>query len=188
MGVVVIALATAWSIPRTAVGRALRVYVANVEVDTVATSAMDSVKASRGVIESRQLGYGRSAVITVQKDKRPVWFGPSVGFDVFVREGGTGQYKAGVIPGVGYGIKWGKKGGAKTPDSPRISLDLFLQGALADELASHDGADYFDIDVLPVVTVVNWVSIGWGVRFKMGLNGLDGSTKSLFSFGVRKGI
>jgi hypothetical protein len=115
-----------------------------------------------------------------------IWLAPSVGVDFFVRESGTGNYRAGIIPGVGYGFKWGD---ASDRDNlrPYAALDFFLQGALTDELSDHSGFDYFNIDVLPVFTIYNWVSVGYGWRFKIGLEGVEGVNRNIFSFGLRKG-
>jgi hypothetical protein len=110
------------------------------------------------------------------------WFGPSVGFDVFVRESVTGSYRTGIIPGVGYGAKWASSDGRRV----YFGIDLFLQGAAVEEDDAHDGLDYFNIDVLPVATLLNWVSVGLGPRFKMGLDKQPSTRRWIFSFGVRK--
>lgn len=116
-----------------------------------------------------------------------VWVGPSVGFDAFVRESGSGNYRTGIIPGVGYGLKWGRTPkDPKGEPSPWIAIDLFVQGAMSEEDDSHSGFDYFNIDALPVVTILNWISIGYGPRFKTGLDGLPSTHRTLFSFGLRK--
>jgi hypothetical protein len=128
---------------------------------------------------------GQAKMLSVRniRTNTTVWAGPSIGFDAFVRESGTGQYRTGIIPGVGYGVKWGKE----SPNSkPWIALDLFVQGAVSEENKEHEGSDYFNIDVLPVVTLFDWVSVGYGPRFKTGLGGLASDRRNLFSFGVRK--
>lgn len=135
----------------------------------------------------RRLADPRFSLRTLVKTKTTVWAGPSVGFDAFVRESGTGAYKTGIIPGVGYGIKWGRAQADATKEpSPWIALDLFLQGAVSEEDDSHSGADFFNIDALPVLTFFNWVSVGYGPRFKSGLNGEPSIHRTLFSFGIRK--
>ncbi len=115
------------------------------------------------------------------------WAGPSVGFDVFTRESGTGKYVSGVIPGIGYGIKWGRPNQDPTKDPTALAaIDMFIQGSQSEEDSDHEGSDYFNIDVLPVVTLFNWVSVGYGPRFKTGLDGHPSKTRWLFTFGVKK--
>lgn len=114
-----------------------------------------------------------------------LWFAPTVGFDLFVRENGTKQYKVGLIPGVGYGLKWG----SSKENSIYLSLDVFLQAAMSEEIDSISGPDYFNIDVLPIITVYDWFSIGFGWRFKLGLDQkVADVNRNLFSFGIRKSI
>lgn len=116
-----------------------------------------------------------------------MWAGPSLGFDVFSRESGTGKYVTGVIPGIGYGVKWGRPNPDPTKDpTAYAALDVFVQGAQSDEDTAHEGNDYFNIDVLPVLTLFNWVSVGYGPRFKTGLDGHPSKNRWLFTFGVKK--
>jgi hypothetical protein len=113
------------------------------------------------------------------------WLGPSVGIDVMIRESRTGRYTTGLIPGVGYGFKWGRRE-ADGSITPWLALDVFVQGATSEEVETHSGPDYFNIDVLPVVTVLNLVSVGFGRRWKLGLTGQSSAHAWLFSFGIRK--
>lgn len=107
---------------------------------------------------------------------------PSVSFDVFVRESDTGHYKVGAIPGVGYGIRWSPN------KKPILSLDIFIQANLSEELDPNAGFEYFNIDVLPILTFFNWFGIGYGPRFKIGLENVPTKSIGIFSFGIRKGI
>jgi len=116
-----------------------------------------------------------------------VFAGPSIGFDAFLREGITGKYSMGVLPGAGYGVKWQhKKTDPSASPNPYLAIDLFLSGLLSEEDSVHKGNDYFNIDVLPTVTVGNWVSIGYGQRIKIGLEGLPTIKRPLFTFGIHK--
>lgn len=123
-------------------------------------------------------------VDTVADTIKPFAITPSVGFDFFIRESQSGSYKMGIIPGVGYGLKW-DPGWWKTTKY-FLSLDLFVQGLLSNELESHDGNDYFDVDVLPVITVIDWFGVGFGSRFKIGLENVPSKQRWIFSFGIRK--
>ncbi|MEZ4891657.1 MAG: hypothetical protein R3A50_07055 [Saprospiraceae bacterium] len=121
------------------------------------------------------------------KTDSTLYFGASISFDLFVRESGTGSYKIGAIPGVGYGFRWNPKWNPLKTKSV-ISFDLFTQANLAEEIDMHSGFDYFSIDLLPVVTFFDWIGIGYGPRFKVGLDGVPSTRTGIFSFGIRKGL
>jgi hypothetical protein len=126
-----------------------------------------------------------SRVDTVSVDTiNPFVIAPSIGFDFFVRESKSGAYKMGIIPGVGYGIKF-KPTWWKTTKY-FLSLDLFVQGLLTDELETHAGNDFFNIDVIPVLVLIDWFGIGFGPRFKIGLENVPCEQRWIFSFGIRK--
>jgi len=132
------------------------------------------------------LTQGRYKVTTVLRKTR-MWAGPSVGFDAFSRESGTGKYVSGIIPGVGYGLKWGRPNADPTKDPTAfLALDVFVQGVQVDDDPDTAGNDHFNIDVLPVMTLLNWISVGYGPRFKTGLDGHSSSTKGVFTFGIKK--
>jgi hypothetical protein len=114
-----------------------------------------------------------------------IYLGPSVSFDLFIKEKTTGQYKIGAIPGVGYGIKYNP---FKWKKNFLIGIDLFAQANLSEEDNTHSGFDYFNVDLLPVVTILNWVGIGYGPRFKIGLDGVPNTHTTLFSIGIRKAL
>lgn len=110
-----------------------------------------------------------------------IYFGPSVAFNVFQRESKTGDYTLGVIPGVGYGIKWNP---FEWKDGFLLGLDLFVQ---ADVNESGD-KKYFTIDFLPVITVLNWVHIGYGPRWNIGLDGTKNANTGVFLIGITKSL
>jgi len=114
-----------------------------------------------------------------------IYLGPSVSFDVFIKEKSTGQYKIGAIPGVGYGIKYNP---FKWKKNYLIGIDLFAQADISEEIDNHSGFDYFNIDLLPVVTFFNWIGIGYGPRFKIGLDAVPNTHTTLFSIGIRKAL
>ena len=94
-----------------------------------------------------------------------IFFAPSVAFDVFYKEGYTGNYNVGVIPGVGYGIKYNP---FKWKDNYLVGLDVFASGALD---ATSSSPQYFNVKILPVLTLLNWIHVGYGPEFKMGSTG-----------------
>jgi hypothetical protein len=155
-------------------------------VDTVAATDTLAPRIKGITIEAVSPLAPNRVVRKISIKNTQFWAGPSLGFDAFVRESGTGAYKTGIIPGVGYGLKWGKKPDANGNSKAWLAVDLFISGAVSEEDSTHAGADYFNIDAVPVVTVFDWVSMGWGPRFKVGLNGLGNVRRTLFSFGIRK--
>lgn len=114
-----------------------------------------------------------------------LYFGPSLSFDLFVREKSTGAYKIGAIPGIGYGIKYNPFGWKK---GFLIGLDVFAQANVSEEDDTHSGYDYFNVDVIPVITILNWIGIGYGPRFKIGLDGKPSANTSLLSIGIKKSL
>ena len=181
-------LATLVGFASSASGQNLRVYLkSKLETHRFQKTREDSLKkATMGVIGMRKVKEDsvESVYVKLVPDST-LWFGPSVGLDFFLRESQSGAYRAGILPGVGYGLKY-------KPKSWRsgflVGLDIFLQGSLSEEVEEHDGLDYFNVDVIPVFTVMNWVGVGFGPRFKVGLNGQESTTRYLFSFGLTKAI
>lgn len=111
------------------------------------------------------------------------FFSPSFSIDLFIRENVSGKYKVGAIPGIGYGFKynpyhWEKKF--------LFGIDLFAQANFSDEDSLHNGLDYFNIDFMPVLTIIDWIGIGYGIRFKVGLEGLKSENRGIFSIGIKK--
>jgi hypothetical protein len=121
---------------------------------------------------------------TIADTIKPLVVAPSVGFDLFVRESESGAYKTGIIPGVGYGLKFKPTWwhGSKY----FLSLDLFVQGLLTDEVDAHAGNDFFNIDFIPVLVLIDWFGFGFGPRFKIGLENVPSEQRWIFSFGIRK--
>jgi hypothetical protein len=117
---------------------------------------------------------------------KTLWLAPSVGLDVFSLDTTSKEYRAGLIPGVGYGLKWKPSGWTLT--DAVLSLDLFVQANLL-EPDDEAGSKFFAVDALPIVTVIDWVSVGFGPSVRLSLtDGIDDTTHWIFSFGVRKAI
>ena len=127
----------------------------------------------------------RDSIYVKQADTtNPIVFVTSVGLDCFTRESKSGAYKVGLIPGYGYGIKYIPKWWTVTKYF--LALDVFVQGFLSDDLETHEGSDYFNIDILPVITFMDWFGVGFGPRIKIGLKDVPHEFRSVFSFGIKK--
>lgn len=106
-----------------------------------------------------------------------LFLAPSVAFDVFTKQIDTGDYSIGVIPGVGYGLKWNP---FKWEDDYLLGVDIFAEAAMSED------DDVFNIRVLPVVTFMNWIHIGYGTIFRVGLNGKSDNKTGVFTIGISK--
>ena len=109
------------------------------------------------------------------------FFGASVSFDVFTKEMKSGDYAIGAIPGVGYGIKWNPRWNpVKTASF--MSLDLYASA----KLDNSDEARYFDIKLLPMIGILDWLHIGYGPMFRLGVNGTPGYNDAIFAVTISK--
>jgi hypothetical protein len=113
-----------------------------------------------------------------------LWFSPSIGFDVFQVDLKTRQYVTGIVPGIGYGLKYCPAGWTAT--SAVLAVDLFVQAALVDNTATTPGAKFFSIEALPILTILDWVSLGFGVDEYVGVSSLPSELHWVFSFGLKK--
>jgi len=113
-----------------------------------------------------------------------LWFSPSIGFDVFQIDLKTRQYVTGIVPGIGYGLKY--KPVNWTATSAVLAVDLFVQAALVDNSTATPGAKYFSIEMLPIVTLLDWVSVGFGLDEYVGVSSLPSELHWVFSFGLKK--
>jgi hypothetical protein len=117
------------------------------------------------------------------------FFGASVAYDVFLKEMKSGDYSIGTMPGFGYGIKWDPK---KNPfhTSSVLSLDLFAETRLDKEILTDTEtptvAKYFNIRILPMLGILDWIHVGYGPLFKIGVNGNKGYTDWVFSISISK--
>jgi hypothetical protein len=118
-----------------------------------------------------------------------LFFGASVAYDVFLKELKSGDYSIGTIPGFGYGIKWNPR---KNPfhTASLLSLDIFGETRLDKEIKTDNDittvAKYFNIRFLPMIGILDWVHIGYGPLFKIGVNGNKGYTDWMFSISLSK--
>ena len=75
------------------------------------------------------------------------------------------DYRAGVVPGVGYGFHWSPDWYSQG-DDPFLSVGVFLEGGLQ---LNAEGADYAVFTVLPAVTLMRWFSVGVGYETRIAL-------------------
>jgi hypothetical protein len=111
-----------------------------------------------------------------------IFLAPSVAFDVFSKEKDTGEYNLGIIPGIGYGLKWNPY---KWKNDYLIGVDVFAQAALN---APEGTSKYFNVRILPTFTLLNWIHIGYGPMWKIGLNGNSNINTSVFTLGISKSL
>lgn len=114
-----------------------------------------------------------------------LWFGPAVAFDFFLWESRSHDYRLGLSPGIGYGIKWSPSWWRATESF--IALDLFVQ---MNAVTVEDGSlGYFNVDFVPAVSFLDWFGVGVGPRLSLPLkDSLEAQTTALVSFGIRKAI
>lgn len=112
------------------------------------------------------------------------WFSPSVGFDVFTYDIKTHAYSVGIIPGVGYGLKY--RPANWTATEAVFAVDLFVQAGLLDESDQVPGGKYFAIQAIPIVTLLDWFSLGFGPDALLGVSSAPSELHWVFSFGLRK--
>lgn len=115
-----------------------------------------------------------------------VWVGPSVGLNVFTIDLKTRQSQLGLIPGVGYGVKWKPAGWTLTDDV--LALDVFVQGSLLDQTSQVPGAKWFTVQLMPIVTIIDWVSVGFGFEDYIAVDSAPGGFHPIFSFGINKSL
>lgn len=121
----------------------------------------------------------KDLTISAETIDSTLYFGPSISLNVFQLETKTKDYKLGAVPGVGYGLKWNPY---KWKNSYLFGIDAFAQA----DVNEQGDSKYFTIDFLPVITILNWVHIGYGPRFNIGLNGTKNASTGVFVLGIAK--
>jgi hypothetical protein len=126
-----------------------------------------------------------STVPVVETAPAPnLWFGPAVGLNAFTRFSADNAWQAGVIPGIGYGINW--KPASWTVTSSLIGLNFYLQAAMS---KAGNGPSTFNIDVLPVLTFMDLLAVGYGHRFMLATEAGQKDTGGvLLTVGILKTI
>jgi hypothetical protein len=130
----------------------------------------------------------------------PLWrISPSVSLDLYVEEMRANPFTHDrrtdwqISPGFGYGIRYNPSFLDKFKDNIKanylLAVDLFLRFFPSDEINDLKGNDYFNFDILPTLTILDWFSIGVGVRLKRAQHpGLESYSSGLFCIGLRKAL
>lgn len=134
-------------------------------------------------------GIGTFATKTVES-KPSLWISPSVNVDFFIYEAITEQSAIGISPGAGYGIRWRPKWfydfAGDTFDC-FLAIDFYAQMNLSKDASGN--SDFFNIDILPSLTVIDWISIGFGHRWKVKQKAeLKSYDTNILSIGIRKSL
>ena len=90
-----------------------------------------------------------------------LYFSPSISFEAFTKEKYSGEYQIGIVPGIGYGLKY-------NPFKWK--------------------SDYFNIKLIPTISILNWIHVGYGAVWKIGLRGNDNINTSVFAIGISKSL
>jgi len=115
-----------------------------------------------------------------------VWLGPSIGLNIFSKDLTTGTYQLGIVPGVGYGVKWRPAWYTLTDDL--LAFDLFVQASLVDQTSQTPGAKWFTISFMPILTVMDWFSAGIGPDEYIAVDSAPGGLHWVFMFGMQKSL
>ena len=124
---------------------------------------------------------GEKAINFTSKDST-LYFSPSISFEAFTKEKYSGEYQIGIIPGVGYGLKYNP---FKWKTDYLIGIDVFAQSSLS---KGKEDSDYFNIRIIPTISILNWIHVGYGAVWKIGLKGNDNINTSVFTIGISKSL
>lgn len=92
------------------------------------------------------------------------------------------DYRAGVVPGVGYAFHYSPEWYDAEGDGPFLSLGVFLEGGLS---IDGDGPNYATFMVLPAVTLLSWFSVGVGWEQRLALDeGVDDDGAAVLAIGI----
>lgn len=89
-----------------------------------------------------------------------LYFAPAVGFDVYTRGTTTGKHSVGAIPGIGYNLIY----------NPFLWQKNYLAGIglFASAQQDFENPDIFTFEITPVITILNWVKLGYGHQWNFG--------------------
>lgn len=89
-----------------------------------------------------------------------LYFAPAVSFDIYTRGTTTGRHSIGAIPGIGYNLIY----------NPFLWQKNYLAGlgVFASAAQDEDNPDVFTFEITPVLSLLNWIKLGYGYQFNFG--------------------
>lgn len=117
---------------------------------------------------------------SITKVDSSIFIGPSVSFDLFSHEFKSGITSFGALPGIGYGIKYNPY---HWKNAYLIGIDFFANTGIIKE-QNNEPPRFFDIELVPVITVFGYAHFGVGYRWKIGLNGNQNDNTAILVSGV----
>jgi hypothetical protein len=122
------------------------------------------------------------AIVSIPKSivDSTFFLAPSVNFELFTHELNSGITEFGAIPGIGYGLKWNPY---KWKSAYLLGIDLFTNAGIF-KPNNSEPAKYFNIECIPVLTLLGYLHIGFGYRWKLGLNGNSNEFTRILVTGV----
>lgn len=101
-----------------------------------------------------------SADMPVYSKDSTLYFAPAASFDIFTLGATTGNKSVGAIPGIGYNIIY----------NPFLWDKYYLAGfgLFASAALDETNPDIFTFELTPVISVLNWIKIGYGYQWNFG--------------------
>jgi hypothetical protein len=110
-----------------------------------------------------------------------VWLGLGASVNLLQIDLSTKKYVLGISPGLGFGLRWSPAWWSLTDTF--LSLDLFFNANFVN-VDTTEEFDYFQLDVTPVVTIIDLIAVGFGARILISVNSAySNSVEAIFSFG-----
>jgi hypothetical protein len=107
------------------------------------------------------------------------YFGPSISLDLLRYDATAKSAVAGVLPGVGYGLK------LESGNHPFLAVDLFIDASI--RVPTDEGSGHLVLAPSLAVTGLDWVSVGLGVESGLPVGASSvGYTHPILIFGVKK--
>lgn len=103
------------------------------------------------------------------------YFAPAVSFDIYTRGTTTGRHSVGAIPGIGYNLVY----------NPFLWQKNYLAGLgiFASAAQDNDNPDIFTFEITPVISLLNWIKVGYGYQFNFG-----GTNEWVLRIGIVKSL
>jgi hypothetical protein len=89
-----------------------------------------------------------------------LYFSPAVSFDIYTRGMTSNRHSVGAIPGIGYNLIY----------NPFVWEKNYLAGLglFASAQQDNDNPDVFTFELTPVISLLNWIKIGYGHQWNFG--------------------